>query len=57
MWTIAAAEAVGEYAPVSPRHRFDMEYWSLEQAKLGYFLYFLFVGAFIRGKFEDFLVF
>ena len=30
-----AAEAVGTYAAISERHFFDIEYWSLEQAKLG----------------------
>jgi NAD(P)-dependent dehydrogenase (short-subunit alcohol dehydrogenase family) len=33
--TIAAAEAIGQYQPVSEEHLFDIEYWSLEQAKLG----------------------
>ncbi len=31
----ALAEAVGRYAALSPGELFDMEYWSLEQAKLG----------------------
>ena len=33
--TILKAEAVGRYRPLSDSHLFDMEYWSLEQAKLG----------------------
>ena len=32
---ISAAEAVGSFAPVSESDMFDIEYWSLEQAKLG----------------------
>jgi rhamnose utilization protein RhaD (predicted bifunctional aldolase and dehydrogenase)/NAD(P)-dependent dehydrogenase (short-subunit alcohol dehydrogenase family) len=32
---IGSAEAVGAYAPVGENDTFDMEYWSLEQAKLG----------------------
>lgn len=32
---IEAAEAVGRYEPLSVSDLFDMEYWSLEQAKLG----------------------
>lgn len=32
---IFKAEAVGRYTPLSQDHLFDMEYWSLEQAKLG----------------------
>lgn len=28
-------EAVGGFRPIGPRDTFDMEYWSLEQAKLG----------------------
>jgi rhamnose utilization protein RhaD (predicted bifunctional aldolase and dehydrogenase)/NAD(P)-dependent dehydrogenase (short-subunit alcohol dehydrogenase family) len=31
---MTAAAAVGAYEPVSRAHLFDMEYWSLEQAKL-----------------------
>ena len=31
----AAAEAVGRYTPLEEAELFDMEYWSLEQAKLG----------------------
>ncbi len=31
---VLAAEAWGRYAPISERELFDMEYWSLEQAKL-----------------------
>ncbi|AGT10735.1 class II aldolase/adducin family protein [Paracoccus aminophilus] len=31
---ILSAEAAGRYAPISERELFDMEYWSLEQAKL-----------------------
>src|SRR5262249_60760896 len=30
-----AAEAIGRYEPLAPSELFDMEYWSLEQAKLG----------------------
>ncbi len=33
--TITDAEAIGSYQCVSEDHLFDMEYWSLEQAKLG----------------------
>ena len=33
--TITDAEAIGTYQCVSEDHMFDMEYWSLEQAKLG----------------------
>ncbi len=33
--TLLAAEAVGRFAPVGEADTFDMEYWSLEQAKLG----------------------
>lgn len=33
--TITAAESIGSYQCVSERDMFDMEYWSLEQAKLG----------------------
>ena len=33
--TITDAEAIGRYQPVAENHLFDMEYWSLEQAKLG----------------------
>ena len=32
---IASAEAIGRYEPLPPDDLFDMEYWSLEQAKLG----------------------
>jgi rhamnose utilization protein RhaD (predicted bifunctional aldolase and dehydrogenase)/NAD(P)-dependent dehydrogenase (short-subunit alcohol dehydrogenase family) len=32
---IADAEAIGEYRPIGEADMFDMEYWSLEQAKLG----------------------
>ena len=32
---IADAEAVGAFEPLSEAHLFDVEYWSLEQAKLG----------------------
>src|SRR5205823_14756312 len=31
----AAAEAIGRYEPLGDSELFDMEYWSLEQAKLG----------------------
>ncbi len=33
--TLLAAEAVGRFEPVGEADTFDMEYWSLEQAKLG----------------------
>jgi rhamnose utilization protein RhaD (predicted bifunctional aldolase and dehydrogenase)/NAD(P)-dependent dehydrogenase (short-subunit alcohol dehydrogenase family) len=33
--TLLAAEAIGRFEPVSEADTFDMEYWSLEQAKLG----------------------
>jgi len=33
--TLLAAEAVGRFTPVDESDTFDMEYWSLEQAKLG----------------------
>ena len=33
--TLLAAEAVGRFQPVDEGHTFDLEYWSLEQAKLG----------------------
>ncbi|MDJ0836949.1 MAG: bifunctional aldolase/short-chain dehydrogenase [Acidobacteriota bacterium] len=33
--TIIKAEMVGSHQPLSRDHLFDMEYWSLEQAKLG----------------------
>ena len=32
---ISDAEAIGRYRPVTESDMFDMEYWSLEQAKLG----------------------
>jgi rhamnose utilization protein RhaD (predicted bifunctional aldolase and dehydrogenase)/NAD(P)-dependent dehydrogenase (short-subunit alcohol dehydrogenase family) len=32
---IADADAIGRYQPVGPLDLFDLEYWSLEQAKLG----------------------
>ena len=32
---VSDAEAIGTYQPVSEADMFDMEYWSLEQAKLG----------------------
>ncbi|MDH5751680.1 MAG: bifunctional aldolase/short-chain dehydrogenase [Deltaproteobacteria bacterium] len=32
---IAGAEALGKYTPLEPVELFEMEYWSLEQAKLG----------------------
>ena len=32
---IAAAESYGRYVPLNPPRLFEMEYWSLEQAKLG----------------------
>jgi rhamnulose-1-phosphate aldolase/alcohol dehydrogenase len=31
----ADAEAIGRYEPLAPEHLFEMEYWSLEQAKFG----------------------
>jgi NAD(P)-dependent dehydrogenase (short-subunit alcohol dehydrogenase family) len=33
--TLLAAEAVGRFQPIGEDDTFDMEYWSLEQAKLG----------------------
>jgi rhamnose utilization protein RhaD (predicted bifunctional aldolase and dehydrogenase)/NAD(P)-dependent dehydrogenase (short-subunit alcohol dehydrogenase family) len=33
--SITDAEAIGQYQPISEADMFDMEYWSLEQAKLG----------------------
>ena len=33
--TLMNAEAVGRFAPIGEADTFDMEYWSLEQAKLG----------------------
>ncbi len=33
--TITDAEAIGRFESISERDMFDMEYWSLEQAKLG----------------------
>jgi NAD(P)-dependent dehydrogenase (short-subunit alcohol dehydrogenase family) len=33
--TLLAAEAIGRFEPVGEADTFDMEYWSLEQAKLG----------------------
>ena len=33
--TVLAAESVGRFTPVGEADTFDMEYWSLEQAKLG----------------------
>jgi len=33
--TLQRAEAIGRFAPLGPADTFDMEYWSLEQAKLG----------------------
>ncbi len=33
--TLLRAEAVGRFAPLGEADTFDMEYWSLEQAKLG----------------------
>ncbi|KAF0654501.1 short chain dehydrogenase [Cyanobium sp. Copco_Reservoir_LC18] len=33
--TLLAAEAIGRFAPVNEADTFAMEYWSLEQAKLG----------------------
>jgi len=33
--TLLAAESVGRFEPVGEADTFDMEYWSLEQAKLG----------------------
>lgn len=35
MHVVDAAHAIGMYAPVGPIDLFDLEYWSLEQAKLG----------------------
>jgi rhamnose utilization protein RhaD (predicted bifunctional aldolase and dehydrogenase)/NAD(P)-dependent dehydrogenase (short-subunit alcohol dehydrogenase family) len=33
--TLLAAETVGRFTPIAEADTFDMEYWSLEQAKLG----------------------
>ena len=33
--TITDAEAIGRFESISEADMFDMEYWSLEQAKLG----------------------
>jgi rhamnose utilization protein RhaD (predicted bifunctional aldolase and dehydrogenase)/NAD(P)-dependent dehydrogenase (short-subunit alcohol dehydrogenase family) len=33
--TLLAAEAIGRFEPIGEADTFDMEYWSLEQAKLG----------------------
>lgn len=33
--TVLGAERIGRYAPIDEAAQFDMEYWSLEQAKLG----------------------
>ena len=33
--TVTDAEAVGRFAPLGEADMFEMEYWSLEQAKLG----------------------
>jgi len=33
--TLLAAERIGRFAPIGEADTFDMEYWSLEQAKLG----------------------
>ena len=33
--TLLAAESLGEFRPVGENDTFDLEYWSLEQAKLG----------------------
>ncbi len=33
--TLVDAERIGQYAPLADQDIFDMEYWSLEQAKLG----------------------
>lgn len=33
--TLLAAESIGRFSPVGEDDSFDMEYWSLEQAKLG----------------------
>ncbi|MBV9567575.1 MAG: SDR family oxidoreductase, partial [Hyphomicrobiales bacterium] len=35
MASILGAEAIGRYEPIGEDDQFDMEYWSLEQAKLG----------------------
>lgn len=35
MRVMLAAEKYGRFTPLTPGHLFDMEYWSLEQAKLG----------------------
>ena len=33
--TILASSSLGEYKSITEKQLFDMEYWSLEQAKLG----------------------
>ena len=33
--TLLSAESLGKYSPVNSEDTFDLEYWSLEQAKLG----------------------
>jgi NAD(P)-dependent dehydrogenase (short-subunit alcohol dehydrogenase family) len=33
--TVAKADGIGTYTPLNPLDLFEMEYWSLEQAKLG----------------------
>ena len=33
--TVLAAERIGRFEPINEAEQFDMEYWSLEQAKLG----------------------
>jgi rhamnose utilization protein RhaD (predicted bifunctional aldolase and dehydrogenase)/NAD(P)-dependent dehydrogenase (short-subunit alcohol dehydrogenase family) len=35
MGSISGAEAIGRFEPIGEDDQFDMEYWSLEQAKLG----------------------
>ena len=35
MSTVLAAESIGRFTPISENDTFDVEYWSLEQAKLG----------------------
>ena len=32
---VGKADAIGDYTPLNPLNLFEMEYWSLEQAKLG----------------------
>ena len=33
--TLQTAKSIGDFKPVSEKDTFELEYWSLEQAKLG----------------------